>query len=58
MITGQMTVGNNQRVLEAQANKILARAGYFYDGRLKTAKRESVKAVSVPCGGKPGYRKR
>lgn len=58
MTTVTMMATNHQRTLEAQANKILAQAGYFYDGRLKTAKRESVKAVSVPCGGKPGYRKK
>ena len=45
-----------QKNLEAQANKILARAGYKADGRLTSAKRESLRVILTPCGGKPGYR--
>lgn len=46
-----------QKVLSAEADKILARAGYSVDGRLKTTKRESLRAISTPCGGKPSYHK-
>jgi hypothetical protein len=44
--------------LVAQANAILARAGYAEDGRPKSDKRVSVRAISTPCGGKPTDRKR
>jgi hypothetical protein len=57
MLMNQKVVNNHERALEAKANQILARAGYKSDGRPKTAKRESLRAISIPCGGKPGYRK-
>ena len=49
---------NKQKNLEAEADKILARAGYRADGQVKSAKRESLRAISIPCGGKPGYKRR
>ena len=46
-----------EKNLVDQANRILAQAGCSTDGRPKTAKRESLKAISTPCGGKLGYRR-
>lgn len=46
-----------EKSLVAQANRILREAGLSSDGRPKSAKRESFKAISTPCGGKPGYRR-
>ena len=43
--------------LSAQADKILAKAGYSADGRPKSDARGSVKAISTPCGGKPGWKR-
>ncbi|OHA87674.1 MAG: hypothetical protein A2644_02640 [Candidatus Zambryskibacteria bacterium RIFCSPHIGHO2_01_FULL_39_63] len=47
----------SQKVLLAEANKILARAGYSSDGRPKSDRRMSLKAVSTPCGGRTDRRK-
>lgn len=58
MTEASLMANNHQRTLEAKANKILAQAGFRHDGQRKSAKRESVRAISIPCGGKPGYRKR
>ncbi|MFZ2764084.1 MAG: hypothetical protein WAX80_03565 [Minisyncoccia bacterium] len=44
--------------LEAQANSILAKAGYQADGQRKGAKKVSVRAISTPCGGRPGWKRR
>ncbi|HEY4528246.1 MAG TPA: hypothetical protein VJJ48_00260 [Candidatus Paceibacterota bacterium] len=43
---------------EAQATKLLARAGYQSNGQVKSSKRVSVRAISTPCGGKPGWRRK
>lgn len=43
--------------LVALADQILKEAGCASDGRPKGVKRESLKAISTPCGGKPGYRR-
>ena len=41
-----------QKGLLAQANKILAQAGYRPDGRKKTERiGKSLRAISTPCGG-------
>ena len=49
-------MAESQQELEAEANRILAQAGYKADGRETSAKRESLRAVSTPFGGKPGYK--
>jgi vacuolar-type H+-ATPase subunit E/Vma4 len=49
-------MGQTQKELEAEADRILARAGYEADGREKSAKRESLRAISTPFGGKPGFK--
>jgi len=52
-------MGKTQKaLLEAQANRILARAGYSADGLGKKSKRESVRTILTPCGGQPGYRRK
>ena len=50
-------MSQTQKELLVKANKLLAQAGYARDGRPKSAKRESLKAISVPCGGKPGWKR-
>lgn len=50
-------MSQTQKDLLAQANKILAKAGYSADGRPKSAKRESLKAISTPCGGRTDRRR-
>lgn len=44
-------MSNQQKALLAQADRILKGAGYKTDGRPKSDKRESLKAISIPCGG-------
>ena len=39
--------------LEAAADRILSQAGYRPDGREKSEKGVSVKAISTPVGGQP-----
>jgi len=46
----------SQKELKAEADRILAQAGYKADGRENSAKRESLRAISTPFGGKPGYK--
>jgi len=50
-------MSQTQKELEAKANKLLAKAGYARDGRPKSAKRESLKMISIPCGGQPGFKR-
>jgi hypothetical protein len=50
---------NEQKDLKAQADEILAQAGYWPDGRPKSEERDrSLHAISTPCGGRTDrYRK-
>jgi len=43
------------RELERLANEILCKNGYARDGRPFGDKRESVRYISTPQGGKSGY---
>jgi hypothetical protein len=52
-----MLVTNQQRKLEAQATKLLAKAGYKSDGLPVKSRRESLRAILIPCGGKSGYQR-
>ena len=40
-----------QKDLVALANQVLKKAGCRPDGLPKGAKRESLRAISIPCGG-------
>lgn len=50
-------VKKTRKELVAEANSLLAQAGYKPDGRPTTAKRGSVRAISTPCGGRSGFRR-
>lgn len=50
-------MNHQQKSLLAQADRLLKRAGYKPDGRPKSDKRESLRAISTPCGGRTDRRK-
>jgi len=50
-------MSNQQKVLLAQADRILKGAGCKTDGRPKSDKRESLRAISIPCGGRADRRR-